>query len=110
MKAGRLADRLPADVAAVVELRDDVGQADRVDVEDGGGIRIVAERRGIAGDEQQVANAHRVGAQQIRLDAQQVAVAAGVVQDGLDAGLLLRRAPPPTARSFWRSPSVRPEC
>ena len=41
--AGRRADRLAADVAAVVEPRDDVGQADRIDVEHRRRIRIVAD-------------------------------------------------------------------
>ena len=52
-------------------------------------VRVVADLRRIAGDEQHVAHAHRVRAEQIRLHAEQVPVAAGVVKDRFDAGLLL---------------------
>ena len=41
--------------------------------------------RRIAGHDQQVANAHRLRAEQVRLHAEQVPVAAGVVEDRLDA-------------------------
>ena len=68
---------------------DDVGQADRVDVEDGGRVGIVADAPWIAGDEHEIAQPHRVRAEQIGLDAEQVPIAAGVVQQRLDAGLLL---------------------
>ena len=89
MIGGGRTDRLPADVAAVIQPRHDVGQPDRVDVEDGGRVRIIADAPGIAGDQQQIAQTHRVRAQQVGLDAEQVAIAAGIVQDGLDARLLL---------------------
>ena len=91
VKRRRRADGLPADVGAAVEPRDHVRQADRIDVEDAGRVRIVADLRRIAGDEQQVADAHRVRAEQIRLHAEQVPIAAGVVEDRLDAGLLLHQ-------------------
>ena len=89
MKRRRRANRLAADVAAVIQARHDVGQADRVDVEDRRGVGIVADAPGIAGDEQQVAQAHRVRAEQVGLDAEQVAIAAGIVEQRLDARLLL---------------------
>ena len=50
VKRRRLADRLAADVAPVVQPRDDVGQADRVDVEHQRRVRVVAELARIAGD------------------------------------------------------------
>ena len=52
--------------------------------------------------QQQVADAHRVRAEQVGLHAEQVPVAAGVLQDRLDAGVLLESAPPVTARSSAR--------
>ena len=89
VERGRRADGLAADVAAVVQARDDVGQTDRIDVEHRGRVGIVADAARIAGDEQQVAQAEGVRAQQIGLDAQQIPIPAGVVQQRLDARLLL---------------------
>ena len=69
-----------------------------------GGVRIVADLRRIAGDEQQVADPHRVRAEQVRLHPEQVPIAAGVMENRLDAGLLLhehrrrQRAHPRAAR------------
>ncbi len=54
-----------------------------------GRVGIVAGVRRIAGDQQDVADPHRVRAEQIRLHAEQVAVAARVVKDRLDPRLLL---------------------
>src|SRR5215831_18401386 len=48
-----------------------------------------ADAAGIARDEQQVAQAHSVRPQQVRLNAEQISVATRVVQDGLDACSLL---------------------
>src|SRR5258706_5330260 len=75
MKRCRRADRLPADVAPAIEPRHEVGQPDRVDVEDSGRIRIIADPPGIASDEHQVSQPHRVRAKQVGLDAQQIAIA-----------------------------------
>ena len=80
---------IAADIQAVVEVVDDVDQADGVHVEDRRGIRVGSHARRVAGDTDQVADAGRMGAQQLRLDAQDVAVAAAEVVDGFDAGLLL---------------------
>ena len=85
----RLANWLLADIQAAVEPRHHVGQADRIDVVDGGRVRVIADARRIASDDQQVAHAHRVRAEQIRLHPEQVSIAARVVEDGLHAGLLL---------------------
>ena len=83
-----VANRIAADVEPVIQVVDDVHQADGVHVEHRGGVGIVAHLRRIAGDADQVANSQRARAQQVRLNAQHVAVAAGVVQDRLDADLL----------------------
>ena len=94
----------------MIEARHDVGQTDRVDVEDRGGVGIVADPARIAGDEQQIAQAHGVRAEQIRLDPEQVPVAAGVVQQRLDAGLLLDQHRERRARSTARRRAGRRGC
>ena len=88
-EVGAGADGVGADVEAVVEPAHDVDQADGVDVEDRGGVRIVAQLGRVAGEAEDVAQADGRGAEQVGLDAEHIAVAAGVVQDGLDAGVLL---------------------
>ena len=80
---------IAADVQAVVQIVDDVGEADGVDVEDRGGVRVSAHARRIAGDADQVADPDGVRAEQFRLDPENVAVAAAEVHHGFDAGLLL---------------------
>ena len=82
--AERGADRVAGQVAAVVEVVHDADEADRVDVVDRGRVRVVAELGRVAGDGEDVAQAQRVGAQQVGLDAEQVPVAAGVVEDRVD--------------------------
>ena len=89
VKRRRRANRLAADVAAVIQARDDVGQADRVDIEHRRRVGIVADAARIAGDEQQVPHAHRVRAQQIGLDTEEIPIATGVMQQRFDSGLLL---------------------
>ena len=88
-EAGGASDRVLPDVEPVVQIVDDVHQADRVDVEDRGCVRIVAQLRRIAGEAENVLQPDRRCAQQIALNAQHIAVAAGVVQDRLDADVLL---------------------
>ena len=85
----RRTDRLTADIAAAIEPRDEIGESDRVDVKHHRRVGIVANAGGIAGHEHEVAQPHGVRAEQIGLDAEQIAVAAGIMKDGLDAGLLL---------------------
>ena len=85
----RRADGLSAHVAAAIEPRDQVREADRVDIEHHGGIGIIADARGIARHQHHVAQPHRVGAEQIGLDAEQIPIATGIMEYGLDAGLLL---------------------
>ena len=68
---------------------DDVHQPDRIHVEYRGRVRIIAHLRRIACDADEVANAHRGRAQQIRLDAEHIAIAAGVMQDRFNPHLAL---------------------
>ncbi len=82
---------LPPMIESAIQIADDVDQPDGIHIEDRGGVGIVAHLRRIAGNADQIANADGAGAQQVRLDAQHVAVATGVVQDGLDADLLLHQ-------------------
>ncbi len=87
---GRLrSHRVAADIQAVIQIADDVDQADGIHVENRRGIRVRAHARRIAGDADQVADAGGVRAQQFGLDAQNVAVAAAEVEHGLDAGVPL---------------------
>ena len=81
--------RVAADIEPVIQIVDDVDQADGVHVEHRGGVRIGAHARRIAGDADQVAHARGVRAEQLGLDAQNVAVAAAEVEHRFDAGLLL---------------------
>ena len=91
VKRRRRADRLAADVEAVIEPRQHVGQADGVHVEHRRRVGDVAEQPDIAGDAEHVAQPHRVRAEQVRLNAQQVLVAARVLKHRFDAGLLLNQ-------------------
>ena len=88
-EVGGGADGVGADVETVIETADDIDEADGVDVEDGGGVRVVAELGRIAGEAEDVVQADGRRAEQVGLDAEHVAVAAGVVQDRVDAGVLL---------------------
>ena len=87
VQAERGPDQVAGQVAAVVQVVHDPDQADRVHVVDRRRVGIVAELGRVAGDREDVAQAQRVGAEQVRLDAEQVPVAAGVVQDRVDADL-----------------------
>jgi hypothetical protein len=66
-----------------------VGQPNRIDVENSCGIRDVTQRAHVAGDAKEIAQPHCVRAQQVRLDSEQVLVAARILEHGLDPGLLL---------------------
>ena len=90
-EARRLAERIAAEVEAAVHEADHVGQADRVDVEHRRRVRVRSHLRRIAGDEQHVAQAERRAAEKIGVHAEEVAVAAAVVEHGLDADALLQQ-------------------
>ena len=87
-EARRLADRVAARIEAVIQVADEIRQSDRVDVEHRGRVGIRSHLRRIAGDDEQIAEANGRRAQQVAQHAEQVAIAAGVVGDGLDADLL----------------------
>ncbi len=80
---------IAAQIEPAVQVVNDVDQADRVHVEDCRSVGIVAHLRRIAGNADQILDADRCGAQQIALNAEHVAVAASVVQNGIDADLAL---------------------
>ena len=88
---GLRSHRIAADIEPVIQVVHDVDQADRIHVEHGRGFGIGAHARRIAGDADQVANAGGVRAEQFRLDAEDVAVAAAEVVHRLDAGVLLNQ-------------------
>ncbi len=88
-EVGAGADGVGADVEAVIEPAHDVDETDGVDVKDSSRVRIVAQLGRIAGEAEDVVQADGRGAQQIRLDGENIAVAAGVMQDRLNAGVLL---------------------
>jgi hypothetical protein len=67
----------------------DVDQTDGVHVKDCGGVRIVAQLGRVAGEAQNVVQADGRSSQQVRLNRKQIAVAAGVMQNRLNAGVLL---------------------
>ena len=75
---------LPAGSMPRFMLRRHLEQPDRVEVVDRGRLRVVADLGRIAGDDDQVADADGVGAEQVRHLAEQVPVAAAHVQDRLD--------------------------
>ena len=75
---------LPAGSMPRFMLRRHLEQADRVEVVDGGGLGVVADLRRIAGDDDEVADADGVRAEQVRHLAEQVPVAPADVEDRLD--------------------------
>ena len=80
---------LPPMIEPVVQPPHDVHQPNRIHIEHRRRIRIIAQLGRIAGEAKNILQPDRRRAQQIALDAQHIAVAAGVVQQRLDAGLLL---------------------
>ena len=73
--------------------RRELQEADRVEVVDRRRVREVAHLGRIAGDDDQVPDAERVRAEQVRDLAEQVPIAPAHVEDGLDAELALHAAP-----------------
>ena len=89
MERRRRANRLATDIDAVIEARDGVQQANRIDVDDRRGIGIVGDERHVAGDHDDVADAHGMRAEQIGLQAQETSIARRILQDGFDPRPLL---------------------
>src|ERR1035437_895097 len=86
-EVGAGANRVGADVEAVVEAAQHVDQADGIHIENGRRIRIVAKFGRVAGKAEDVVQAYRRGSQQVRLNAEDIAIAAGVMEDRVDAGV-----------------------
>src|SRR6185437_15116720 len=84
------AERLAAGVDAAVQAADEAEDADGVEVVDGGGVGEVAHLRRVAGDDDEVPDAERVRAEEVRDLAEEVPVAAADVEERLDAELLLQ--------------------
>ena len=104
---GRRADGVAARVESVVEPGHQVGQSDAVDVEHGGGVGVGPHLRRVAGDDQQVVEPAGRGAEQVGQHAEQVAVAAGVVDDRLEPDLALDQQPARAARPSGSGPGAR---
>src|ERR1051325_6695537 len=81
-------DRVVGPVHALVELLDDLDEPDRIDVPYAGRAWIAAHARRIAAQRDHAPNAERMGAEQLRLQRHQIAVARGEVDQRLDAHTL----------------------
>src|SRR4030095_15764153 len=64
MKGGWYANRLAANVNAAIETRHRVEEPNPIHTDDRGGVGIVRDERHVAGHDEDVTNAHRVGAEQ----------------------------------------------
>src|SRR5437899_3436882 len=85
----RAAERIVARIEPLIQAIHQIRETDRVDVEYRGRFRIRAHLRRIARDDENVAQPRGVRADDVGEHAEQVAVAAAVVNDGLDADLAL---------------------
>src|SRR6185503_1197664 len=85
---GRLTDGIVSEIETMVQLIDHVRQTNRIDIEDGRCVRVWSHLRRIASDDENVAEAKRGGAEQIRHHAEKVPVATAIVQHRLDPDLL----------------------
>ena len=85
----RLADRISAGIEPAIEPRHEIGESDAVDVEDRRRLGIGPHLRWIPGDDEQVPDSRRRGAEQIGQHAEEIAVAAGVVHHRLEPHLAL---------------------
>ncbi len=86
---GPLADRAAGRVLGEVEPGQHLDQPDRIDVPDPGPGRVVADPRRVAGQRDDVADAERVGAEQLRLEGHQVPVARRAVDEALEVEVVL---------------------
>ena len=86
---GPLADRAAGRVLGEVEPGQHLDEADRIDVPDPGPGRIVADPRRVAGQRDDVADAERMGAEQLGLEGHQVPVARRAVDEALEVEVVL---------------------
>ena len=89
VNAGPLADRRAGLVLAAVEPGQDLDQPDRVDVPDARAGRVVADPRRVAGQGEDVADAERMRAEQLRLERHEVPVAGREVDEALEVEVVL---------------------
>ena len=90
-KGGGIADPFVSHIDAMVQVMDQMHQADGIDIKYGRCLRIVPDHGRIPRDGQDIAYAHGSGPQQVRLHAQQVPVPAGIMQHRFDAYLVLQQ-------------------
>ena len=64
-ESGRLADRIATRVKAAIQVADEIGQPDRIDIEDRRRVRIRPHLGRIPGDHHQVAQPGKMRAQQV---------------------------------------------
>ena len=83
---GRAVQFLPRWIEAGVHRASDFEQSDRVDVVDRGGEGVIPHLRGVARNDDEVADAERVRAEQVGNQPEIVAVARADMKDRLDAG------------------------
>ena len=89
MKPARWPIDAPGRVLGEIEPREDLDQADRIDVPDAGPGRVVADPRRIAGQRDDVADPQCVGAEQLRLERHQVPVPRRAVDEALEVEVVL---------------------
>src|SRR6185437_11226331 len=88
-EVGARADGVGPDIETVIQAVHHVDETDGVHVKHSSRVRIIAHLRRIAGEAEYVAQPDRRRAQQIGLDGNDVSVAAGVMQNGFNSGMLL---------------------
>src|SRR5918997_1551000 len=88
-EAGRLAYRVSSQVLARVHAREDVYEADRVRVEDGGGLGVVPDLGRVPGYGEDVLYPEGRGPEEVSLQPDDVPITARDVGDDLDSGLVL---------------------
>jgi len=88
-ESGSRPDRIPAQIQPPVQVVDNVHQSDRIHVKHRRRIGIVPHLRRISRNADQVADSSGRCPQQVRLNAEHVAIAARIVQDGFDPDRLL---------------------
>ena len=84
-EVGRAIQLVARPVGAGIHLLAALDQMDRVEIEHALGLLVIAHHRVVAGEAEDVGDAQERGRQQVGLQAQAVAVAAGGLEDGVAA-------------------------
>src|SRR5262249_49495024 len=90
-ETGWLADRFPADVDALIKPMHHIGESYRIDIEYSCRIDVVAHPMRISSSKEEIPKAESVGAEQVRLHAEKILIATGVVSEALDLRRLLEK-------------------